>query len=277
MAMDTIFRALADPSRRRLLDRLNDRSGQTLRELCADLDMARQSVSKHLDVLEAANLVTTIWRGREKLHYVNAAPINDIAERWINRYDRERVRALADLKKALEETPMDNPEFVYVSYIETTPEKLWQALTDPAFTDRYWGGGPSSDWKVGSAVLWQSSPGDAFKDVGQVVLESDPYRRLSYSWHNYQPEHAAMFGWTEDVLAELVKEKISQVTFELEPVGSTVKLTVVHDGFQGNTEMLKGVTQGWPQILSRLKTLLETGDVSPLPGGNRREVVAEQR
>jgi len=276
MAMDTVFKALADPSRRRLLDRLNDRSGQTLRELCTDLDMARQSVSKHLDVLEAANLVTTVWRGREKLHFVNAAPINDIAERWIDRYDRERVRALADLKKALEETPMDHPEFVHVSYIETTPEKLWQALTDPAFTNRYWGGGPSSDWRVGSPVLWQSSADDPFKDLGQVVLESDPYRRLSYRWHNYQSEHAEMFGWSEDVFAELVKEKISRVTFELEPIGTTVKLTVIHDGFQGNTEMLKGVSQGWPMILSRLKTLLETGDVSPFPAGDRQEVAAEQ-
>ena len=85
--MDEVFKALADPSRRRLLDSLNERNGQTLRELCAGLEMARQSVSKHLAVLEAANLVTTVWRGREKLHYLNAAPINEIAERWITRYD----------------------------------------------------------------------------------------------------------------------------------------------------------------------------------------------
>jgi uncharacterized protein YndB with AHSA1/START domain len=123
----------------------------------------------------------------------------------------------------------------------------------------------------------QSSADDPFKDLGQVVLESDPYRRLSYRWHNYQSEHAEMFGWSEGVFAELVKEQISRVTFELEPVGTTVKLTVVHDGFQGNTEMLKGVSQGWPMILSRLKTLLETGDVSPFPVGDRQEVAAEQR
>jgi DNA-binding transcriptional ArsR family regulator len=100
--MDDVFKALADPNRRALLDRLNARNGQTLRELCAGLDMARQSVSKHLAVLEAANLVSTVWRGREKLHYVNAEPINAIAERWINQYDRARVHALADLKTALE-------------------------------------------------------------------------------------------------------------------------------------------------------------------------------
>src|SRR5690349_17866924 len=100
-AMDDVFRALADPGRRQLLDSLNARNGQTLRELCADMDMARQSVSKHLTVLEEANLVTTVWRGREKLHYLNAAPITDISERWINRYEQPRVDALNDLKHAL--------------------------------------------------------------------------------------------------------------------------------------------------------------------------------
>src|ERR671938_1606108 len=108
-ADDDVFRALADPSRRQLLDSLNACNGQTLRELCAGLEMARQSVSKHLAILEAANLVTTVRRGREKLHYLNAAPINEIAERWITRYDRARVHALADLKRALEETGMDKP------------------------------------------------------------------------------------------------------------------------------------------------------------------------
>src|SRR4051794_6770233 len=126
--IDEVFRALADPSRRQLLDRLNVRNGQTLRELCAGLQMARQSVSKHLAILEAANLVTTVRRGREKLHYLNAAPINAIGERWINRYDRRRVHALADLKTALESEPMADPEFVYTTYIATTPERLWHAL-----------------------------------------------------------------------------------------------------------------------------------------------------
>ena len=134
--MDEVFKALADPSRRELLDRLNARNGQTLQELCGGLEMARQSVSKHLAILEAANLVTTVWRGREKLHYLNAAPINAITERWINQYDRERVHALADLKSALEQQPMSSPGFVYTTYIQTTPERLWQALTDPAFTGR---------------------------------------------------------------------------------------------------------------------------------------------
>src|SRR5204863_4100349 len=137
--LDEVFKALADPSRRLLLDSLNERNGQTLRELCSGLAMARQSVSKHLALLEAANLVTSVRRGREKLHYLNAAPINEISERWITQYERDRVHALADLKRALEEDPVEKPSFVYTTYIRTTPERLWQALTDPAFTERYWG------------------------------------------------------------------------------------------------------------------------------------------
>src|SRR5579862_7265789 len=148
--MDEVFRALADPSRRLLLDSLNQRNGQTLRELCEGLEMTRQSVSKHLAVLEAANLITTVRRGREKYHYLNAAPINEIAERWINRYEQQRVHALADLKRALEDPPMDKPSFVYTTYIQTTVERLWQALTQPEFTERYWSTTFDSDWKPGS-------------------------------------------------------------------------------------------------------------------------------
>src|SRR3984957_10981865 len=150
--MVDVFKALADPSRRLLLDRLNARNGQSLRELSEGLDMARQSVSKHLAILEAANLVTTIRQGREKLHYLNAAPINEIAERWINRYDQQRVRALSDLKRALEETSMDNPQFVYTTYIRTTPERLWQALTEPSFTRRWWQTTFQTDWEVGTTA-----------------------------------------------------------------------------------------------------------------------------
>src|SRR5687767_2857143 len=185
--MDDVFKALADPSRRQLLDSLKDRGGQNLRELCAGLNMARQSVSKHLAVLEAANLVATVRHGREKLHYVNVAPINDIAQRWINRYDQGRVHALSDLKQALEETTMEKPTFVYKTYINTTPERLWQALTEPAFTRRYWNTTLESDWKVGSTITWDNQ-GVRIEDPAQVVLECEPFRRLSYSWHTFTPE-----------------------------------------------------------------------------------------
>ncbi len=123
--MDSIFRALGDPARRRLLDRLNEHNGLTLSELCTGMGMTRQSVTKHLGILEAAGLVATLRRGREKLHYLNAAPINDIADRWIHHYDRARVEALSDLKTALEETnPMStdtSTTFVYSTYIRATP------------------------------------------------------------------------------------------------------------------------------------------------------------
>ena len=156
-SMDGIFRALADPGRRRLLDSLNARNGQTLRELCADMDMARQSVSKHLAVLEEANLVSTVWRGREKLHYLNAAPITEISERWIDRYEQPRVDALTDLKHALENPSMDKPSFVYTTYIQTTPERLWEALTSSAFTERYWSAAFETDWTPGSRWSGTSS------------------------------------------------------------------------------------------------------------------------
>jgi len=262
--MDAVFKALADPTRRALLDMLNARNGQTLSDLAGGIEMTRQAVTKHLAVLEDAGLVTTKRRGREKLHYLNVVPINDIAERWMSRYDRQRAQALADLRKALEAESMPQTEFVYVTYIRTTPERLWQALTDRAFIRRYFEDtGPESDWAVGSPVKWGTMPGLEPQDLGQVVLESDPPRRLSYTWHNYQPEMKSMFGWSDEQFEELVKEPISKVTFEIEPVGNTVRLTVTHDGFVEGSEMLKGVSQGWPMILSNLKTMLETDETLP--------------
>lgn len=102
--MDAVFKALADNSRRKLLDRLYQSDGQTLTELCANLDMTRQAVTKHLRLLEKANLVTTVWRGREKLHYLNPVPLHEIYERWIGKYERSRLQALSDLKKNLEQS-----------------------------------------------------------------------------------------------------------------------------------------------------------------------------
>jgi DNA-binding transcriptional ArsR family regulator len=102
MSMDAVFRALADPNRRQLLDSLHARNGQTLGELCEQIDMTRQAVTKHLAILEEANLIATLWRGREKLHYLNPVPIHEIADRWIGKYERVRLRALSDLKRKLE-------------------------------------------------------------------------------------------------------------------------------------------------------------------------------
>jgi uncharacterized protein YndB with AHSA1/START domain/DNA-binding transcriptional ArsR family regulator len=262
--VDEVFRALADPSRRALLDSLNRVGGQTLRELCAGLAMARQSVSKHLAVLEAAGLVTTVWRGREKLHYLNAAPIAEIGQRWIRAYDRGRVEALADLKEALEGTGMSKPEFVYTTYIRTTPEELWRGLTEPAFTRRYWGLGFETDWAPGSGmVMVLEKDGVRVADPEQVVLAAEPGRRLSYTWHTFTPEWAAAYGFSERDRGRWAAEPRSRVTFEIEPLGELVRLTVVHEGFEPGSEVLESVSGGWPMLLSSLKTLLETGEVLP--------------
>jgi DNA-binding transcriptional ArsR family regulator/uncharacterized protein YndB with AHSA1/START domain len=257
--MDKVFRALADGSRRRLLDRLNARNGQTLRELSAGLDMTRQSVSKHLAVLEAANLVSTVRIGREKLHYLNPVPINDISERWIDHFDQVRVRALSDLKRALEDSPMHRPAFVYTIYIHTTPEQLWHALIDPAFTRRWWGMTCQSDWSVGSTMIWERD-GVTLADPAQVVLESEPYRRLAFTWHSYTPELARLNGFSDELLAKVSSERRSRVTFDIAPIGQLVKLTVVHDDFEPGSSVAEMVSKGWPQVLSSLKTLLETGE-----------------
>ena len=221
--------------------------------------MARQSVSKHLAVLEAADLVVTLRRGREKLHYLNAAPINLIAERWINHYDQSRVHALSDLKHALEGTPMTRPSFVYKTYINTTPEQLWQALTDPAFTRRYWDTTLESTWEVGATITWNNH-GVVIADPDQVVLEYDPYRRLAYTWHTFTPELAERFDFG-DLQPKLAAERRSRVAFDLEPVDAMVKLTVVHDDFDADSTAAGMVSEGWPRVLSDLKTMLEMQDL----------------
>ena len=264
--MYDVFKALADPSRRMLLDSLNAHNGQTLRELCAGLDMARQSVSKHLALLEAAGLVTAVRRGREKLHYLNAAPISDIAERWISRYDQPRVDALADLKKALEETEVEAPSFVYTTYIRTTPERLWQGLTDPAFTRRYWQTELHTDWAKGSPVTWNNH-GVLISDPESVVLESDPYRRLSYTWHTMTPGLADQIDFSADQRDRWNAEARSKVTFDIEDGAPLVKLTVIHEVDDPDGVVLKGVSGGWPIVVASLKTLLETGVAPDEPVG----------
>jgi DNA-binding transcriptional ArsR family regulator len=123
---DAVFKALADPTRRAVLDRLRERNGQTLGELCGPLEMARQSATQHLGVLETANLISTVRRGREKLHYLNPVPLWDIQDRWIEKFERPRLRALSAIKQQAEEDTMaDRPSYVYVTYIESSPERVW--------------------------------------------------------------------------------------------------------------------------------------------------------
>jgi uncharacterized protein YndB with AHSA1/START domain/DNA-binding transcriptional ArsR family regulator len=250
--MDSVFKALADPTRRAILDCLNESNGQTLGELCERFAMTRQAVMKHLAVLEAANLVVAVKQGREKLHYLNPVPINDIHERWIGKYERQHVEALGTLKRSLEETKtgnaedestMDKPNFVYITYINTTPEKLWEALTNPEFTKQYWGGRRiESDWKIGSPVKFVDPQGKS-GNPGEV-LEFEPPRLLSYTWSSNLP---------------------SRVIFRLEPYGNVMRLTVTHMGLEPGSKEFEMTSQGWFAIMSSLKSLLETGKALSYP------------
>ncbi len=260
---DAVFKALADPTRRLLLDRLNAKNGLTLNELCSGLDMARQSASKHVAILEDADLIVVVRRGREKLHYLNAAPISEIARRWINQYDAQRVHTLDALKQVLEDKPVTPSPFVYKTYINTTPETLWQALTDPAFTREYWQIEFETDWQPGSEMTWLHH-GLTITDPEQVVVEADPPRRLSYTWHSYPPEWAKQSGIAEERRVRLVTEPRSQVTFEIEPLDGQCRLTVVHEFFAEDTLASTMVSEGWPRVLSNLKSYLETGNARRL-------------
>src|SRR6516165_7504060 len=167
---DAVFKALADPTRRAMLDRLRERNGQTLGELCGPLAMARQSATQHLGVLEAANLITTV-------------PLWAIAERWIDRFERPRLRALSAIKhRAEEDTMADQPSYVYVTYIESSPERVWAALTDPDLTAQYWGHSNVSDWQAGSTWEHRRVDGSGIVDVTGTVLESTPPRRLTMTF-----------------------------------------------------------------------------------------------
>jgi uncharacterized protein YndB with AHSA1/START domain len=157
---------------------------------------------------------------------------------------------------------MDNPSFVYTTYIQTTPERLWQALTEPAFTERYWATTFDSDWKPGSPMTWHTR-GVTITDPEQAVVESEPYRRLSYAWHTFTPEWADSLDLADGARDRLAAEPRSRVTFEIESFGEQVKLTVIHDGLEPDGLTGSLISQGWPRVLANLKTLLETGDTLP--------------
>lgn len=249
--LDAVFKALADRTRRFLLDRLHEQNGQTLGELCDWLDMTRQSATQHLGVLAEANLISTVRRGREKLHYLNPVPLHEIQQRWIDKFEQPRLHALSELKRRAEAAPTqgdvvsDKPSFVYVTYIRSTPERVWQALTDPDLTARYWGHRNVSDWQAGSTWEHQRTDGSGIADVTGTVLETDPPRRLVTSWG------------TDDTPGGP-----SRVTFDIQPHEDIVKLTVTHENLADAADREAAAT-GWAAVLSNLKSLLETG--APLP------------
>ena len=246
--MDKVFKALGDPTRRRLLDRLHEREGQTLGELCAGLGMARQSATQHLGVLEAANLVSAVRRGRERLHYLNPVPLHEIQERWIDKFERPRLRALRELKRQAEEEAMaGKPTYVYVTYIHSTPERVWHALTDADLTARYWGHANVSDWEPGSTWEHRRTDGSGIADVVGTVLEAAPPRRLVMTFGAPGEEHPGA---------------PAQVTFAIEPHQDIVRLTVTHENIPDEADY-EAAAAGWPAVLSNLKSLLETGQVLP--------------
>src|SRR3954470_7888371 len=239
--MDAVFRALADPTRRSLLDELFEEDGQTLSALEGRLPMTRFGVMKHLKVLEEAGLVKTRRRGREKLHFLNAVPIRLVHDRWVSKYAEPWAAALTGLKRDLEDRSMEK---VFEIYIKTTPERLWEAITSSEMRQKYtFGVGVDSDWEQGSSYKAEH-PGAGVDISEGENLEVDPPRRLVQSF-------TAL--WSDDVKAE----GTSRVTWEIEPVGDSCRLLVIHDELRedANAE----IYGGWPQILSGLKTLLETG------------------
>jgi uncharacterized protein YndB with AHSA1/START domain/DNA-binding transcriptional ArsR family regulator len=255
--MEAVFKALADPSRRKLLDLLFERDGQTLTELAASLPaMTRFGVMKHLGLLEEAGLVTTRRAGREKLHYLNAVPIRMVHDRWIGKYRKARAAALVDLKLDMEEemATMDaRPAQIYTVYIRAPREKVWDAITRPEFTHKYFfGSEPTSTWKTGARLLW-TEHGTGRELVDGEVVEIDRPRRLVHTW---------IVKYDENLTAE----GPSRVTYELEETDGVTKLTAVHDNFPAGSKVYDNVAGGWMLVLSGLKTLVETG--SPLHAEN---------
>lgn len=245
--MDLVFKALADPTRRALLDELFRQDGQTLVALYTKFDMTRVGVSKHLRLLQDAGLVVVQRQGREKRHYLNAVPIGLIHDRWVSKYAEAWTAALVGLKKELETTM----EKVFEIYIRTTPDRLWQAITDPDIRGRFhFGNRVESEWTPGSSYVVTHPMAEGPLIEGEN-LEVDAPRRLVQSMH-------AMWGDVADAAGT------SRVTWTIEPVGDSCRLTVTHDQLAENApDELYG---GWPMILSGLKTWLETGQELTTPG-----------
>jgi uncharacterized protein YndB with AHSA1/START domain len=245
--MDDVFRALADPTRRRLLDELFERDGQTLTSLEQRLPMTRFGVMKHLRILEEAGLVVTKRRGREKLHFLNAVPIRLVHDRWVSKYAEPWAAGLSDLKHELERTM----EKVFEIYIKTTPERLWEAIVTPEQREKYnFGAGVWGELKPGAKYTMSARNGTVMLGEGEI-LEVDPPRRLVQTM---------VALWSDDVK----REGPSRITWEIEQVRDSCRLTVTHDGLrEGANDQLYG---GWPMILSGLKTWLETGELLTTPG-----------
>jgi uncharacterized protein YndB with AHSA1/START domain/DNA-binding transcriptional ArsR family regulator len=243
---DDIFKALADPGRRLLLDSLFANDGQSLGQLSARLPgMTRFGVMKHLRLLEAAGLVIARKIGREKLHYLNPVPIRLIHDRWTSKYAEPWVGALADLKVSLEGPATNRPGHVFQVYIRTSPDDLWRAISDPEVTQRYFHSTRvDADLRPGERIAYWC--GDDLVVDGKVLV-ADPPRKLVTTWSFRRSP-------------EMRDDPPSRVTWEIEAMDlDTCKLTLVHDDFLSETPTFRSVKSGWPVVLSSLKSLLETG------------------
>jgi uncharacterized protein YndB with AHSA1/START domain len=243
--MAVVFRALADPNRRVLLDGLFERDGQTLGELCGHLpEMTRFGVMKHLGVLEEAELVTTLKVGREKRHFLNPVPIRLVHDRWTGKFAAPIVGAMSMLKTTLE-TPMDSIDHVYTVFIKAPPERVWKAITDGDDTVRYYyGTRVVSDWGVGAGIRYEYADESVAAD-GEV-LAIDPGRQVTMTFHP---------RWSPEIDAEGPVRMIWAV--EATDDGGS-RLTVT-SAFIPGSKTADGFTDGIAYIVSGLKTLVETG------------------
>jgi DNA-binding transcriptional ArsR family regulator len=246
--VDAVFKALSDPTRRQLLDALRDRGALTLTELEEGLGMTRFGVMKHLKVLEEASLVVTQRVGRFKYHYLNAAPIQEVADRWIAPYQKPFARFALDLKTTLESRSImaDKPDFVLATYIRTTQDALWDALTNPEKTRLYYYGARlRSELRPGSPFQYYDAEGGLMLD-GELI-EISPKTRIVSSF---------MAPWAD-------KPEPTRVVFTIEPMGEVMKFTITHH----DVEKAKASAEdGWSKIAAGLKTLLETGQPLNVPG-----------
>ena len=247
---DVVFKALADPSRRRLLDMLREQDGQSLTALEAMLPMTRFGVMKHLRILEAASLITTRKVGRERLHYLNPVAVQIIYDRWVSKYAQPFTETMAGLKRRMEGRRMaEKPSHVYHIFINTTPEKLWHALTNGEMSRQYYfGSSVESTWKKGASYRYPNPGGGTYLE-GEV-LEIDPPRRLVTT---FRPLWNGAGELSPDAVAT------SKVTYEIESLDGVCKLTLVHEEMDYEDKLISEFREGWARILSGLKSLLETG------------------
>jgi uncharacterized protein YndB with AHSA1/START domain/DNA-binding transcriptional ArsR family regulator len=244
--MDLTFKALADPTRRQILDILKSQPGQTVQEMSDRFPMSRIGVLKHIRLLEAAHLIVSHKDGRRRLLYLNAIPLQLVQDRWMSAYSARWAAGLTALKHHLEQETTMKPSLVYQVFIRTQPERLWQALTQSADTRRYfYGMDIECDWRVGSELLLRK-PGEA-PALECRILEIDPPRCLVTTFRMmHKPE--------------TIQDAATKVTWSIEPQGALCKLTLTHEDFVEETVTYREVSQGWNPILSGLKTLLETGE-----------------